>query len=131
MKELQDLIKEEHRRAELERLRLGEECCGCRDCQQLYSTLDLSEYGSRVIRVGGEVLMITASKNGSDSSQRKLEADKAVSKIPKHESLPSTDIRLQPAGIMKPRGRPRKADTAAVSRTTAWRRQKETQGVLL
>lgn len=42
------LIEKEHRRAESERLDMGQEGCGCSDCQVLYSTLDLIKYGGRV-----------------------------------------------------------------------------------
>jgi len=47
---IKDWIREEHQRAELERLETGWEGCGCRDCQEFYQTIDLSRYGNRVIR---------------------------------------------------------------------------------
>lgn len=53
----------------------------------------------------------------------------SVSKILDKEILPVAGIQAQVIGIMKQRGRPRK--TGEISRSTAWRREKEKQGVLL
>lgn len=55
--ELKAQIREEHRRAELQRLEEGQDGCGCPECQELYKTLDLTQYGSRVIRSGGVVII--------------------------------------------------------------------------
>ena len=41
-------IKQEHRDAELLRLRKGMDGCGCRECQDFYQLIDLSVYGERV-----------------------------------------------------------------------------------
>ncbi len=45
--DLKALIREEHRRAELLRLRLGIDSCGCTECEALYQTLDVSKYGGQ------------------------------------------------------------------------------------
>jgi len=58
-------ILKEHRRAELLRLRAGYSGCGCVDCQQFYTTLDLSKYGDRVRHNGG-VISVEAGKAGAD-----------------------------------------------------------------
>ena len=58
-------IKQEHRRAELERLRAGYDGCGCADCQELYRELDLAWYGDRVTRYG-DFILIVAGKPGAD-----------------------------------------------------------------
>lgn len=65
MSELDALILQEHRRAELERLRAGFDGCGCSDCQNYYKTLDLEKYGARVIRVAG-IVVIKAGQTGAD-----------------------------------------------------------------
>lgn len=53
--DLSALIKKEHQRAELQRLDEGWPGCGCLACQELYKTLDLSKYGSRVKRHGAVI----------------------------------------------------------------------------
>lgn len=62
---LTEQIKQEHTRAELERLSAGYDGCGCADCQALYATLDLAKYGNRVIRMAGSVT-ITAGRAGAN-----------------------------------------------------------------
>ncbi|MFC2060778.1 hypothetical protein ACFLTZ_06845 [Chloroflexota bacterium] len=68
-----------------------------------------------------------------DSAQNNAEvnsaAKKAVSKISDHELLPTPTIQAQVDGIMKQRGRPRKAGD--LSRVTIWRRARELQRSLL
>ncbi len=58
-------IRQEHEKAELLRLSMGQEGCGCSDCQELYRTLDLSKYGERVKR-SGDFIVIVAGKTGAD-----------------------------------------------------------------
>jgi len=55
--DLKAQIKAEHHRAELQRLDSGMAGCGCSDCQQLYRTLDLTKYGSRVVNSVGVILI--------------------------------------------------------------------------
>ncbi len=59
------LIKLEHRRAELQRLNSSLDGCGCALCQELYASLDLSRYGSRVTH-SGDCILIIAGKTGAD-----------------------------------------------------------------
>lgn len=63
--DLKTWVSDEHRRAELERLRAGYDGCGCTDCQELYATLDLKKYGNRVLS-GGGITTITAGRAGAD-----------------------------------------------------------------
>lgn len=55
--ELKAQIREEHRRAELQRLEDGWSGCGCSDCQELYREIDLTKYGSRVVETDGIILV--------------------------------------------------------------------------
>lgn len=132
--DLKALIRAEHRRAELERLRAGYEGCGCAGCQDFYPTINLWVYGDRVKRYAG-VISIVEGRPGADfweKYHRELRQDAAnmgktggevVSKIPDKDILPTGDIQAQDNGIMKHRGRPQKS--GEVSRTTAWRRRKD------
>ena len=52
-----ELIKIEHRRADLQRLDSGLDGCGCSDCQELYREIDLSKYGGRVVRTNDIILI--------------------------------------------------------------------------
>jgi hypothetical protein len=54
-----------HYEAELERLRGGLEGCGCSLCQGIYSTIDLTKFGSRVKKYGN-IIIITDGKEGAD-----------------------------------------------------------------
>lgn len=58
-------MRQEHIRAELLRLRAGYDGCGCADCQQFYTTLDLAKYGDRVKHSAG-IISIEAGKAGAD-----------------------------------------------------------------
>lgn len=58
-------MRQEHIRAELLRLRAGYDGCGCGDCQQFYTTLDLEKYGDRVKHNAG-IISIEADKTGAD-----------------------------------------------------------------
>ena len=140
--DLKALIKQEHQRAEVERLRAGFDGCGCAICQELYKTLDLSAYGDRVNK-SGDLINIVAGKDGADlwishhppdflPSGRKSD----VSKIP-HSTVTPNPIFDTPSCVDdkgttgRQRGRPRKGDGEKLSRMTVWRREKETQGVLV
>lgn len=59
------LIRKEHFRAELIRLRAGYDGCGCPLCQELYTKLDLKKYGDRVKHYDGAIV-INAGKTGAD-----------------------------------------------------------------
>ena len=63
--DLKVLIRKEHRRAELLRLRAGYDGCGCADCQTFYARLDLSKFGDRVKHYG-DCILIEAGKAGAD-----------------------------------------------------------------
>lgn len=65
MLELATEIKQEHQRAEIERLRSGYDGCGCSDCQELYTIINLPKYGRRVI-YAAEAIIITAGRYGAD-----------------------------------------------------------------
>lgn len=65
MDTLKEQIREEHWRSELQRLRSGMDGCGCGECQQFYKTLDLSQFGSRVRRLG-DIVTIVAGVTGAD-----------------------------------------------------------------
>ena len=54
-----------HNEAELLRLRMGMDGCGCSLCQEYYQTLDLSNYGYRVKRFG-DITVISAGFTGAD-----------------------------------------------------------------
>jgi len=54
-----------HNQAELLRLYMGMDGCGCAECQEYYKTLDLSKYGSRVKRFG-DFVIISAGTTGAD-----------------------------------------------------------------
>ena len=60
--DIKELIKEEHHRAELQRLNDGWGGCGCQECQQFYKEIDLSIYGSRVHYYFGDMISITDDK---------------------------------------------------------------------
>jgi hypothetical protein len=51
-------IREEHYRAELQRLSEGWAGCGCSFCQELYKSIDLSKYGNRVKQHGDAVFIL-------------------------------------------------------------------------
>lgn len=140
--DLRAWINEEHHLAELERLRAGYDGCGCIDCQELYKTLDLSRYGSRVASYG-DFILIAAGKTCADLWEKYHlekpyqngietipEEQKGVAKIVDKGILPLIDTQAEGNGFMqhsKKRGRPTKS--GLVHRTTKWRREK--QGVLL
>lgn len=156
--DLKTWVSDEHRQAELERLRAGYDGCGCVDCQVLYDTLDLKKYGNRVL-CEGSITAITAGRAGADlwetyntrdywtpegifvlggKAEPSLDGIEGscskqddVSKIPDKGIIPTDSIQEGKTGIMKQRGRPRK--TGVISRVTAWRREKEleVQGVLI
>lgn len=63
--DLKVLTRQEHRRAELQRLRMGMDGCGCAECQVFYTTIDLAAFGSRVIRYG-DCISIAAGNTGAD-----------------------------------------------------------------
>jgi len=121
--ELKELIQIEHRRAELQRLYEGVAGCGCDDCQQLYQTIDLREYGSRVAYFGDFVLIAEKSRKNAraDGSSGSLDS---VS-LPSPSKGEAVSEMLPDGGmlprIMKHRGRPRKE--GEVSRITRWRRR--------
>ncbi len=64
--DLKPLIAAEHIRAELQRLDDGWPGCGCADCQELYKTIDLKKYGSRVARYGDQIV-IAAGRQSKDT----------------------------------------------------------------
>jgi hypothetical protein len=55
--DLAALIRQEHQRAELQRLQTGQDGCGCADCQAFYKTLGLSAYGDRVVNAAGAIVI--------------------------------------------------------------------------
>jgi len=59
------LINNEHREAEILRLRKGLDGCGCSECQEYYKTLELGTYGDREKRYSG-LVTITAGRTGAD-----------------------------------------------------------------
>jgi hypothetical protein len=65
------LMIEEHRRAELLRIRKGQDGCGCKDCQEFYKTLDLSVYGARVVNIGNGTI-VSAGTTGADLSRHSV-----------------------------------------------------------
>ncbi len=149
--DLKALISQEHRRAELERLDAGWDGCGCADCQAFYSEIDLEKYGGRVIDTGGTIVVKAARTGvaqtgvwgcadpvdnipGDDVLSPSIitqDGDSGVSKIKDDTFIDPPSDQAQESGIMKQRGRPRKF--GQVSRTTAWRREKEkaVQGTLI
>jgi hypothetical protein len=177
--DLKALIRHEHRQAELQRLQMGLDGCGCSECQALYTEIDLEKYGARVINSGGTIVVM-AGKTGADilkddginetgamvcsGEQRPAMAlryfmrnnhvpdrpadnipignvlspsnfaqadDSSVSKIKDDTFIVPQIVQTRESRIMKQRGRPRKS--GEVSRTTAWRREKEKvfQGTLI
>ena len=64
--DLKALIREEHHRAELQRLDEGQAGCGCDLCQQFYKTLDLTRYGSRVTYYGDLVFIDEKKRQDTD-----------------------------------------------------------------
>lgn len=142
-----DLIRQEHRHSELERLRAGYDGCGCSECQKFYKTIDLEKYGKRVLRFAG-IITIIAGRAGADLWDKYHPPDppaalfcpsddeEAVTKPPAGVIIPPTenpDTKEGEVLLQKNRGgRPRKPDGETVSRMTQWRRQQEAkQGVLL
>ena len=70
--------------------------------------------------------------NPQDTPPVAQDSVERVSKIPDKGNAPTKDIHTQANRIMKQkRGRPKKEAGVEVSRTTAWRRQQEEQGVLI
>ncbi len=135
--------QEQHPAAELERLRAGFDGCGCSECQEYYKTIDLSNYGKRVIHLGS-IITITDGRAGADlwdkyhipdpppfTTEKPPDAQEVVSKPSAGGILPPLDIQAQNIETIKrPVGRPRKDEGG--SRATRWRRKKEAmQGVLL
>lgn len=133
---IKELIREEHRRAELARFDAGLPGCGCLDCQELYRTLDLSKYGDRVKHYGGFILIIEKSRQNTDRDtlqngcQRLPVKQGRVTKIKADKILvlatqqASNRIMLQANGEPKRgRGRPAKPGGEPVSRMTHWRRR--------
>ena len=129
----QSTIREEHRRAEVLRLRRGLDGCACGTCQDLYLELDLSNYGVRVKRVGS-VSIITAGRTGADlwrddavqdTDETLRSARNAVSKLSSSTDTPPTEpSHTNNTLVMKHAGgRPRRE--GANSRTTCWRRKRE------
>ncbi len=136
MDELKREILKEHHRAELQRLEQGQAGCGCPDRQKLYESLDLSQYGDRVLYLDGFISVCATKKKGEDTGQDSTDGlpqpSVAVAKILTREILPPDDTPNTKDGIMLHRGRPRKAPDEPVHRVTEWRRRKESpQGVLL
>jgi len=139
-----ELIRHEHRQAELERLRAGYDGCGCSECQEIYKTIDPEKYGKRVICSAG-VINITAGRAGADLWEKYHLPDppttvvspsvspEGVTKIPTRLIIPPTDIQAQNNVTTKRlRGRPKKPDGEPVCRMTRWRRGNEVkQGALL
>lgn len=134
---MKELILIEHRRAELQRLDLGMDGCGCSDCQELYKTLDLTRYGSRVIRIDGIVTIKEKSRKKPDSenaltdNQPLPDEKQGVTKIKDDKRL-LPDTQQGDNGIMlRRRGRPQKPDGEPVSRMTLYRRSKKQSQVAL
>lgn len=146
MDDLKAEIRKEHYRAELQRLNKGMEGCGCSFCQELYKTLDLSKYGSRVKHFGDFVIVaakqmmkIKEKEKNIPPSQNQVAAtptiihethqneNLAVSKIKPEEVIGGVSKRIlhkaKKTGILKHRGRPRK--NGQLSRMTEYRRAKE------
>lgn len=82
--DLKDLIQVEHCRSELERLSAGYDGCGCLACQEFYKTLDLEEYGERVITDGGGLVVIVAGRKGG-TLWKQYHQDEKFRPFPKKE----------------------------------------------
>lgn len=129
--ELKELIKMEHRRAELQRLDDGFDGCGCQDCQAFYRELDLSKYGNRVSYFGDIVLISERRKRPEplNAFLDHLDGQEGVTKIHDKGNIPPATAQAQDAGIMqqekRTRGRPRK--DGPVNRVTLWRRQRKSE----
>lgn len=140
--DLKALIRQEHKRAELQRLDEGMDGCGCSDCQELYKTLDLSKYGNRVTNFGDTVLIGEKWEVSKSAASVHLGDDRDT---PQTDCLPLPAItigvsKLIGGGILLPTtkdspkkvvmkhhgGRPRKQ--GKVSKVTLWRRNKQGRG---
>lgn len=71
--DLKDLIEAEHRKAELERLLAGYEGCGCTDCQQFYSSINLGQFGDRVKEYAGTISILAGRTGATKWDQYHLE----------------------------------------------------------
>lgn len=60
--DLKARIRQEHERAELQRIDSGDSGCGCSLCQALYQRTDMSKYGARVKEIAG-VISVTGRRN--------------------------------------------------------------------
>lgn len=146
MDDLKAEIRKEHYRAELQRLNKGMEGCGCSLCQELYKTMDLSKYGTRVKHYGDfvmvaakQVVKIKEKEENTPPSEKQVvdtptnedgthhNQNLVVSKFTTEEvigGVPKTILHKgKKTGVLKHRGRPRK--NGQLSRMTEWRRQKE------
>jgi len=120
----------DHQRAEILRLDLGLEGCGCSDCQALYQQIDLEKYGHRVKRYAGTVLIMGRAATGPDGPGNTPESgDKAPpaprNRVSKLHSGSETPRKSKQVVLIHPGGRPRKSREEPVSRMTAWRRREE------
>lgn len=59
------MANEEHRNAEMQRLRRGYDGCGCSVCQELYRTADISIFGDRV-NTYQHLIFIVGGTTGAD-----------------------------------------------------------------
>jgi hypothetical protein len=88
-----EVVKHDHRQAELLRLDMGMEGCGCADCQELYRSIDLDNYGARVQRFQDIIIIlpgasrVTKSRAPQDSPEPQPAVEKAAAIV-----LPQTDI---------------------------------------
>ncbi|MBI2850697.1 MAG: hypothetical protein HYX80_06620 [Chloroflexi bacterium] len=134
--DLKTQIREEHRRAELQRLDAGMDGCACGICQEFYRELDLAKYGRRVIRVAGIILI---REKRHLHGQQDIPSDNATSVVSPCQSskggvtgaspsetttTPQKGIMLQANGESKRgRGRPVKPAGELASRMTKWRKK--------
>lgn len=140
-----ELNKEEHKAAEILRLRAGYDGCACAWCQETYRSIDLSMYGDRVLKTS-DTVSIAAGRKGADlwdlyhppdptiPRETTPEPQGHVSKLPDPtEPLEEPEPDIKPPVVLKhPGGRPRKED--GFGRVTDWRRRqeiRELQGVLI